>query len=66
MIGAGRSGDWKTYASALPTVENSLGKESFNLALTSLSAGAAFSWLHCRLDTYYIHKTFFRLATRVV
>lgn len=34
-----RSSDWKTYASALPTVENSLGKESFNLALTSLSAG---------------------------
>ncbi|CAN5659780.1 hypothetical protein BH10CYA1_BH10CYA1_56250 [soil metagenome] len=35
-----RNGDSKTYNSARPTIENSLGGESFNFALSMLSAGA--------------------------
>ena len=35
-----RNGDSKTYNSARPTIENSLGGESFNLAVAMLSAGA--------------------------
>jgi hypothetical protein len=35
-----RSADPKTYASSTTTIENSLGKESFNFALATLSAGA--------------------------